>query len=107
MPVKAEKHESKIEITFAPEGKKLNILGKTHEASLNRPLPGFSMGAYDARVPAPASITGKNKITVRIPEGADDTMVNYAYSIRVTKETANLENENGLPCPSFSIPVQK
>ena len=107
MPVKAEKFGNKIEITFEPEEKSLVIRGKTAGESMNRPLPGFSVGAYDTRVPAPAAITGKNKVTVTLPEGADDAMINYAYSIRVTKETANLENENGLPCPSFSIRVQK
>ena len=107
MPVRAEKHGNNIEITVTPEEKCLIVRGKTYADSINRPLPGFSVGAYDTRVPAPAAITGKNKVTVTLPEGADDAMVNYAYSIRVTKETANLENENGLPCPSFSIPIQK
>ena len=107
MPVKAQKKGNAIEITFSPESKKLLRRGKTYEESLNYPLPGFSVGAYDARVPAPASITGANKVTVKIPEGADCSMVNYAFSIRVTKETANLENENGLPCPAFSIKAEE
>ncbi|MBR3927414.1 MAG: hypothetical protein IKJ65_00270 [Clostridia bacterium] len=106
MPAHAHRKGNEIEITFTPEVKSLNIRAKTHEASLNRPLPGFSVGAYDTRVPAPAYITGKNKVTVKIPEGADASMVNYAFSIRITKETANLENENGLPCPSFSIKAE-
>ncbi len=105
-PVKAEKKEDAIEITFTPDCRKLRIRGKSHEASLNRPLPGFSVGTYDTRVPAPAYITSENKVTVKIPEGADASMVSYAYAIRVTKETANLENENGLPCPAFSVPVE-
>lgn len=106
MPVMAERKGDEIEITFAPINKALQIRGKTHLESIRRPLPGFSVGAYDTRVPAPAYITDKNKITVRLPEGADGSMVNYAYSIRITRETANLENENHLPCPSFSIKVQ-
>lgn len=106
MPVSAIRKGDRIEITFAPENKTLNIRGKSHEASLNHPLPGFSVGAYDTRVPAPACITDKNKVTVKIPEGADASMVNYAYAIRVTKETANLYNENGLPCPAFSAAVE-
>lgn len=107
MPAKAIRKGNQIEITFAPEGKKLNIFNKTHEASVNHPLPGFSVGAYDTRVPAPAFITGGNKVTVQIPQGADASRVNYAYAIRITKESANLENENGLPCPSFSVKVEK
>ena len=106
MPEKAVRNGNEIEITFTPEEKRLLIRGKTPEQSINHPLPGFSVGAYDTRVPAPAYLTGANKLTVKIPEGADDTMVNYAFSIRVTKETANLENENGLPCPAFSIAVE-
>ena len=106
MPVKAERKGDEIEITFAPINKALQIRGKTHLESIRRPLPGFSVGAHDTRVPAPAYITDKNKVTVRLPEGADGSMVNYAYSIRITRETANLENENHLPCPSFSIKVQ-
>lgn len=107
MPVCATQKGDRIEITFAPESRTLNIRGRSHEASLHHPLPGFSVGAYDARVPAPAYISGSNKVTVKIPQGADASMVNYAYSIRVTKETANLENENSLPCPSFSVKTKK
>lgn len=105
-PVKAVRNGNQIEITFAPENKALMIRGKSPEASMNHPLPGFSVGSYDARVPAPAYITGKNKVTVKIPEGADASMVNYAYSIRVTRETANLENENHLPTPAFSVKTE-
>ncbi|MBQ1258087.1 MAG: hypothetical protein IIX93_12560 [Clostridia bacterium] len=106
-PASVKKTENTIEITFEPGCRKLRIKGKSPEASLNHPLPGFSVGTYDTRVPAPAYLTGENRVTVKIPEGADASMVNYAYFIRVSGENANLENENGLPCPAFSIPTDE
>lgn len=105
-PVRAVRTGNEIEITFAPEGRKMRIRGKTAEESVGKALPGFSVGAYDTRVPAPAYLTEKNTVKVHVPYGADSTKVNYAYSIRISKETANLENENGLPCLSFSIDVE-
>ena len=102
-PVKAVKNGNEIEITFAPENKKLRKSGKTHEESIGCALPGFSVGAYDTRVPAPAYLTGENTVKVVIPKGADATKVNYAYSIRISKESANLLNENDLPCLAFSV----
>ena len=43
----------------------------------------------------------------REPDSAAVVMgqVNYAFSLRITPENANLRGGNNLPAPAFSLPV--
>lgn len=52
-----------------------------------------------------SSQTSRSEVTVKIPEGADISCVGYAFSIRVSRDSADLYNGNNLPCPAFLIKV--
>ena len=95
-----------IVIDFTDLGTGLIVTGQDPKSSIGLPVGGFSVGAYDGtkdnRKPAEATITSRGQVTVKVPEGADTSFVNYCFSIRVEPE---LYNGNNLPCPSFSIKV--
>ena len=96
MPVSAVKKGNEIEITFKTAYPLVSDIN---------PLPGFSVGGYENRVPAEAEIAGENIIRVKIPENADASHVNYAFSIRAAPEHASVKNQSGLPVPAFSMNV--
>jgi len=97
MPEKAVRIGNEVKITFKTAAPL---------ASNTKTLPGFSFGPYENRTPAEATITGDNEVTVKIPENADLSQVNYAFQIRAHLENANLKNTLGLPVPAFGMKVE-
>ena len=100
--------KSEITIDFADLGAGLIVTGQDPKQSVGLPVGGFTVGSYDGaldnRKPAEATITSRGQITVKVPEGADTSFVNYCFAINVEPE---LYNGNNLPCPAFSIKVSK
>lgn len=108
-PICASLSEDKKEIVidFTDLGTGLIVSGQDPKCSVGLAVQGFSVGPYENRKSAEAKITSRGQVTVTVPEGADTSFVNYAFSIRVTPETADLYNGNNLPCPAFSIKVSQ
>jgi len=96
-----------IVITFKNTVDGLKAGSLTPEESIGAVLPGFSCGPYETRIPASATITSANTVTVQVPDGADASQVGYAFFVTVTPENANLANSISLPCPAFLLPVKK
>ena len=98
--------KSEIVIDFTDLGTGLIAKGQDPKQSVGLPVGGFSVGAYDGvqdmRMPAEATITSRGQVTVKVPEGADTSFVNYCFAINVDPE---LYNGNNLPCPAFSMKV--
>lgn len=105
-----------VEFTDIAEG--LIAGGHSPADSYGMEVQGFSMGDYDHRTPAHAVISTRHSVTVDIPEAVltaaerepDSAavvmgQVNYAFSLRITPENANLRGGNNLPAPAFSLPV--
>ena len=109
-PISARLSEdtNEIIIDFTDLGTGLIAKGHDPKSSIGLPVSGFSVGTYDGskdtRTAAEATITSRGQVTVKIPEGADTSFVNYCFAINVDPE---LYNGNNLPCPAFSIPVSK
>ncbi len=107
-PIFATLSEDKTEIyvDFTDVGTGLIVRGQDPRMSVGLEVLGFSVGTYETRKDAKATLTSRTRVTVTVPEGADTSRVNYAFSIRITPdENANLYNGNNLPCPAFSIKV--
>lgn len=100
--------KSEIVIDFTDLGTGLIAKGQDPKCSVGLAVSGFSVGYYNgsenSRKPAEATITSRGQVTVKIPEGADTSFVNYCFDINVEPE---LYNGNNLPCPAFSIQVSK
>ncbi len=96
--------KSEIVIDFTDLGTGLIVTGQDPKNSVGLPVSGFSVGPYEDRKPAEATITSRGQVTVKVPEGADTSRVNYCFSIVVEPE---LYNGNNLPCPAFSIKVSQ
>ena len=94
--------KSEIVINFTDLGTGLIVKGQDPKFSVGQSVGGFSVGAYENRKEAEATITSRGQVTVKVPEGADTSFVNYCFAINVDPE---LYNGNNLPCPAFSIPV--
>ncbi len=94
--------KSEIFIDFTDLGTGLIAKGQDPKYSVGLPIGGFSVGTYENKKDAEATITSRGQVTVKVPEGADTSYVNYCFSIRVDPE---LYNGNNLPCPAFSIKV--
>lgn len=98
--------KSEIIIDFTDLGTGLIAKGQDPKNSIGLPIGGFSVGAYDGvlnnRKEAEATITSRGQVTVKVPEGADTSFVNYCFAINVEPE---LYNGNNLPCPAFAIKV--
>lgn len=107
-PVCASLSEDKSEIVidFTDLGTGLTVKGQDPKFSVGLPVGGFSVGAYDGaqntRINAEATITSRGQVTVKVPEGADTSFVNYCFDINVDPD---LYNGNNLPCPAFAIKV--
>ncbi len=104
-PVCASFTEDKkgILIEFADVGTGLTVSGHGSEAGVGLAVTGFSVGSYENKKDADATIVSKNQVVIAIPEDADTGYVNYCFAISVAPE---LYNGNALPCPAFSIKVQ-
>ena len=105
-PICASLAEDKNEILidFTDLGTGLIVTGQDPKNSVGLPVSGFSVGPYEDRKIAEATITSRGQITVKVPDGADTSRVNYCFSIVVEPE---LYNGNNLPCPAFSIKVSQ
>ena len=81
-------------------------------------VQGFTVGDYDHRTSARATVTSRHAVTVDIPAevlavaeadpdnvGAIMGQVNYAFSLRITPENADLRGGNNLPAPAFAMDV--
>lgn len=97
--------KTKIVVEFTNVGAGLIVSGQAPVESLGREVAGFSVGDYDHRTPAKATITSRCAVTVEVPEGVEPTHVNYAYFLTVTPENADLRGGNNLPAPAFSLPL--
>ena len=96
--------KSEIVIDFTDLGTGLIVKGQDPKYSVGLPVGGFSVGAYENRKDAEATITSRGKVTVKVPADADTSFVNYCFAINVDPE---LYNGNNLPCPAFSIKVSQ
>ena len=94
--------KSEITVDFTDLGTGLIAKGQDPKYSVGLSVGGFSVGPYEDRRPAEATITSRGQVTVKVPEGADTSRVNYCFSIIPEPE---LYNGNNLPCPAFSIKV--
>jgi sialate O-acetylesterase len=93
VPEKAILRGNKVTITFTHTGKGL-------ESKDGKPLQHFAIAGEDGRfVRAQASIKGKNKVEIRIPDTIQPKRVRYAWA-NDPKE-ANLQNKAGLPASPF------
>lgn len=103
-PVSASLSDDKklILIDFTDIGTGLIVSGQDPRNSIGLSVQGFSVGPYEDRRSAEATITSRGQVVVSVPEGADVSFVNYCFAINVTPE---LYNGNNLPCPAFSIKV--
>lgn len=66
-------------------------------------VTGFGFGLWDRRQNAEAELTGKDEVTVTVPENADLSVLTYAYENFVNEKNANLLNSEGIPAISFDI----
>ena len=105
-PICASLSEDKKEIVidFTDLGTGLIVTGQDPKYSVGLSVGGFSVGPYEDRKPAEATITSRGQVTVKVPEGADPIRVNYCFAIIPEPE---LYNGNNLPCPAFSIKVSQ
>jgi hypothetical protein len=98
------KDKKGIVIEFADVGTGLTVSGHGSEAGVGLAVKGFSVGSYENKKDADATIVSKNQVVIAIPEDADTGYVNYCFAINVDPE---LYNGNNLPCPAFSIKVSQ
>lgn len=104
-PIGATLSEDKTEIyiDFTDVGSGLIVSGQDPRMSVGLDVCGFSVGTYENRISATAKITSRSQVTVTVPGGADTSCVGYAFSLRVSRDTADLYNGNNLPCPAFLL----
>lgn len=106
MPVSAYRSADNRTVTveFENVGAGLTVSGHDPADSLGRAVEGFSVGEYDHRMPAQATVTSRCAVTVDIPEDASCVnRVNYAFFPVVTQDNATLRGGNNLPAPAFSL----
>lgn len=84
----------------------LTVSGHDPVSSLDMEVEGFSVGDYEHRTLAKATVTSRCGVTVTVPEGTAPTHVNYAYFPIVTPDNATLRGGNNLPAMAFSIEVK-
>ena len=94
--------KSQIIIDFTDVGSGLIAKGQDPRNSIGLEVQGFSVGPYEDRKLAVATITSRGQVVVTVPDGADVSLVNYCFAINVDPE---LYNGNNLPCPAFSIKI--
>lgn len=93
-----------ITVEFTDVGAGLIVSGHAPAESVGMEVHGFSVGAYDNRVSARATIVSRCAVLVDVPEDASDlSYVSYAFFSIVTPENADLRGGNNLPAPAFSL----
>ncbi len=99
---------STIFVEFTDVSAGLIVSGHNPADSYGMEVQGFTVGDYEHRTPARATVATRHSIAVEVPEGFDPvllTHVNYAFSMNINPETADLRGGNNLPAPAFSIKV--
>ena len=109
---------TKIVVEFTDIAAGLIVSGHNPADSYGMEVRGFTVGDYDHRTPARATVTSRHAVTVDIPaevlaaaEADPDNakalmgQVNYAFSLRITPENADLRGGNNLPAMAFSMSV--
>lgn len=99
-PVSAKLNGKTVTVKFRDVSE--GLISRNGSKSVN----GFSFGGFDSLKDAKAEITGKDEVTVTVPDGADTSYINYAYISDVNNENAELIKSNGLPAPAFRIKVE-
>ena len=107
MPVEItlSEDQTKITVKFQNVADGLILFGKTLEESIGQKIEGFSVGSYERRTAATATITSKDTVVVDVPQGVTPSYVNYAYFVTISTDKANLYASSNLPTPCFSLPV--
>lgn len=96
--------KTQITVEFTDVGQGLIVSGHAPADSLGMEVQGFSVGDYDHRVPARATIASRCAVTVDVPSDAVDlSHVNYAYALIITPENADLRGGPNLPAPAFAM----
>lgn len=105
MPVKAELSADKkqINVTFKNVRDGLVVKGGN---GIGAPINGFCLGDYENRTSVEAIISGKNTVTVNVPEGCEFDSIGYAVQNSITGDFANLRNSIGMACPAFMVGVE-
>ena len=74
--------------------------------SIGKKVADFSVGRYEKKQNATATITSYDTIVVDVPAKSDRSLVNYAYFMIISRDLANLYASNGLPAPAFTLWVE-
>ncbi len=90
-----------VKIRFRNIGGGLSVTGKGNDP-FGCEITGFGFGLWEKRKSAKAFLTGRNEVTVVVPENADTSVVTYAYFNLVDENNANLVSGTGFPAISFS-----
>ncbi len=99
---------TKVIVEFTDVDSGLIVSGHNPADSNGMEVRGFSLGDYDHRTPAKATLFTRHSVVVEVPADIDPAAlshVNYAYFHRVTPETADLRGGNNLPAPAFSVKI--
>ncbi len=99
---------TRVIVEFTDVGAGLIVSGYTPADSYGKEVQGFSLGDYEHRTPAKATVVTRHSVMVELPEGFDPaalTHVNYAFFVPVTPENADLRGGNNLPAPAFSLKI--
>ena len=107
-PVSAIYSEEKQSVTveFTNVGAGLIAAGHSPMDSVGMAVRGFTLGDYDHRTDADATIISRCAVEIAVPSGAPHDFVAFALRNRVPPDTATLRNGANLPCPTFLIPIQ-
>ena len=96
-----------ITVAFTDIGDGLCIWGQSPKDSIGQEVKGFTLGEKGNQMPVHAVIETRGLVCVDVPDGADASVISYAYNIRVTTEHADLRNGNNLPAFAFCMPVEQ
>lgn len=95
-----------ITVAFTDIGDGLCVWGHGPRESLEMEVQGFRVGPKGADQPARAVIETRGCVKVTVPDGADASVVSYAYGIRVGVDWADLRNGNNLPALAFCMQTE-
>lgn len=100
--------KTKVMVEFTDVESGLIVSGHDPAESNGMEVHGFSLGDYEHRTPAKATLFTRHSVVVEVPDNIDPaalTHVGYAYFLRVTPEKADLRGGNNLPAPAFNIRI--
>ena len=95
-----------ITVAFTDIGDGLCVLGQSPRDSIGEEVKGFTLGERGSQIPVRAVIETRGCVQIDVPDGADASVVSYAYAIRASVEHANLRGGNNLPALAFSMRVE-